>query len=549
MKSGINPSNWHTVHESPSEGRRRWQVKQRQKDLRRLSVAAVFIAVVLIGGIVFLIRQSGWHTTPLLAAGKVITVKRGANLQAAINQAQPGDTIILEAGAEFIGSFELPNKHGEEFITIQSSALKELPENTRVQQQNADAMPKILSSGKGLAAIHTAPGAHHYRFVGVEISIANTDYVYNLVDLGKDDQKQEQMPRFIEFDRCYIHTRGLNNARRGFALNSADTVIKNSYISGFAGREDETQAIAGWNGAGRYKIINNHLEGGGQNILFGGADPSVKNLVPSDIEIRNNFLTKPEAWKGKVTMKASVQLKNARRVTVSGNIIENCFGCEALVMTVRNQNGQAPWSVVEDVTFRNNIIRNVGYGINILGRDDSQKSEELKRVKIINNLFESILYAEGGFFLKICDGDEVEISYNTVFQNGNIITMHGAPTTKFVFKNNILPYNNYGVHGDNAEGGVPPALERYFPGGVLTGNVIVNALNIPSDEFVFIPRNYLLPNYSAVGFENREKSDYRLTAGSKLKGKAENGKDPGCDIEALQNAVAGVEVSAKGAAN
>jgi hypothetical protein len=215
-------------------------------------------------------------------------------------------------------------------------------------------------------------------------------------------------------------------------------------------------------------------------------------------------------------------------------------------MTVRNQNGQASWSVVEDVTFRNNIVRNAGYGINILGRDDSQKSEELKRVKIINNLFESISYSEGGFFLKICDGDDVEISHNTVFQNGNMITMHGAPTTKFVFKNNILPYNNYGVNGDNVEGGVPPALERYFPGGVLTGNVIVNALNIPSDEFVFIPRNYLLPSYAAV---NSEKGDYRLTASSKLKGKVENGKDPGCDIEALRNAVAGVEISAKSAAN
>lgn len=36
----------------------------------------------------------------------------GGDLQAPLNAAQPGDTILLEAGAEFVGNFVLPVKSG-----------------------------------------------------------------------------------------------------------------------------------------------------------------------------------------------------------------------------------------------------------------------------------------------------------------------------------------------------------------------------------------------------------------------------------------------------
>ena len=48
--------------------------------------------------------------TPVVAA--TITVAVGANLQQAIDNAQPGDTILLEAGATFTGNFVLPAKSG-----------------------------------------------------------------------------------------------------------------------------------------------------------------------------------------------------------------------------------------------------------------------------------------------------------------------------------------------------------------------------------------------------------------------------------------------------
>jgi hypothetical protein len=52
-----------------------------------------------------------WGTRPIQAA--TIYVPDGGDLQAALNAAQPGDTIPLAQGAEFVGNFVLPNKTGD----------------------------------------------------------------------------------------------------------------------------------------------------------------------------------------------------------------------------------------------------------------------------------------------------------------------------------------------------------------------------------------------------------------------------------------------------
>src|SRR5947199_10674046 len=53
-------------------------------------------------------------TTYPQAAGRTIAVHGGANgaeaLQAAIDKAAPGDVIVLDAGAQFVGNFTIPEK-------------------------------------------------------------------------------------------------------------------------------------------------------------------------------------------------------------------------------------------------------------------------------------------------------------------------------------------------------------------------------------------------------------------------------------------------------
>src|SRR6516162_10681385 len=62
--------------------------------------------------------------------GAKLNVAAGGNLQAALDKAQPGDTIVLQAGATFRGPFKLPNKTGSGWIYVISSQLANLPPGT-----------------------------------------------------------------------------------------------------------------------------------------------------------------------------------------------------------------------------------------------------------------------------------------------------------------------------------------------------------------------------------------------------------------------------------
>ena len=110
------------------------------------------------------------ETDGIVSAGKTITVGAGGDFQGALNQAQPGDVISLQAGAVYMGPFTLPAKQGAGWITVQSSAAAgALPKpGVRVSPADAGNMPKLEALSGSVIA--TAPGAHNYRFIGVEIT-------------------------------------------------------------------------------------------------------------------------------------------------------------------------------------------------------------------------------------------------------------------------------------------------------------------------------------------------------------------------------------------
>src|SRR5262249_9308372 len=163
--------------------------------------------------------------------------------------------------------------------------------------------------------------------MSLEFSPASTTASANLVEFGGAGTSQSSLsgvPHNLVIDRCYLHGDPSFGHRRGVSLNSASSKILNSYFKDFKGVNQDTQAIEGWNGPGPFLIENNYLEAAGENILFGGSDPSIPDLVPSDIVIRRNLISKPTAWiTQNWTVKNLIEFKNAQRVTVEGNFIEN----------------------------------------------------------------------------------------------------------------------------------------------------------------------------------------------------------------------------------
>lgn len=230
--------------------------------------------------------------------GKIISVAAGGAVQTALNAAQPGDTIVLQAGGMFWGPFTLPTKSsGTGWITVRTSTpdARFPAPGTRVTPAHAHLMPKLV--GASGAVIKTAAGAHHYRFIGVEISPAPGVFLYNLVTLASPDGSAAGLPHNIIFDRSYLHGDPTKGTRRGIALNSRTTAVIDSYLSDFKEVGADSWAVPAANGPGPFKIVNSYVEAAGENLMFGGADPSIVNLVPSDIDIRGNHVAKPLTWK------------------------------------------------------------------------------------------------------------------------------------------------------------------------------------------------------------------------------------------------------------
>src|SRR5499426_2892222 len=134
-------------------------------------------------------------TTYIAPDGKTINVAASGDVQAAIDQAQPGDVIMLRAGATFTGNFRLPNKSGSDWIVIRSSAADAdlPPPGTRVTPANSAIMPKLISPNSA-PAVYTDEGAHHYRFIGVEFGVAAGKDIYNLVSFDASQTSLAQMP-------------------------------------------------------------------------------------------------------------------------------------------------------------------------------------------------------------------------------------------------------------------------------------------------------------------------------------------------------------------
>ncbi|MFN0085086.1 MAG: hypothetical protein ACKVX9_06840 [Blastocatellia bacterium] len=494
------------------------------------------------------------NTTYVAPAGRTIAVPAGGDFQAALNQAQLGETITLQAGASYTGNFTLPAKTGSGWIVIRTSAPdSSLPgPEARITPSHANVLPKIVTPNAS-PAIEAAGGAHHYRFLGVEITAAaSAPFVYNLMLLGEKETTLAQLPHNLIMDRVYIHGRPNFTLRRGIALNSATTSVINSYISDCHEVGADSQAIGGWNGPGPFKIVNNYLEGAGENFILGGADPRIANLVPSDIEFRRNHCFKPLSWRiGDPSyagtpwgVKNLFELKNAQRVLIDGNFFEHNWTMAqngiAILFTVRNQDGQAPWSVVQDVTFTNNIVRKVGGGINLLGIDDNNPSLQTSRVRIANNLLDEVdgtRWGGAGIGIQFVSRPrDITIENNTILHSGNILAVGDAPTEGVILRNNLFPHNEYGIKGDNRDSG-NATITTYLPNSVIRKNVMVGApaARYPAD-------NFYPATFDLVKFADRPARNYRLAPASPYKSAGTDGKDIGCDFDALDAAMSLISV-------
>ncbi len=479
------------------------------------------------------------------SGGSTWTVNAGDDLQAALDNARPGDTIVLSAGATFIGNFVLPAKAADStaYITVTSSAApSSLPDpSTRIGPGDAWLLPAIQSPNSS-PAISTAPYAHHYRLQYLELR-ANYQGLGDILDFGDGSGAQNTLaavPHDLVADHLYIHGDPTYGQKRAIGLNSASTTVSNSYISDIMASGD-SQAICGWNGPGPFTITNNYLEAAGENVMFGGADPRIPDLVPSDITLTRNYVTKQLAWWGSSwTVKNLLELKNAQRVAVDGNVFEyNWLAAQtgySIVFTPRNQEGTAPWSVVQHVRFTNNVVRHVSSVFNVLGTDDINTSQQTTDIVIGNNLFEDVsaaAYGGNGRLMLINGTPNVTVDHNTMFMDGTSdVYADVTVSPSFVFTNNILQDHAWAIMGSSASPG-NGTIAMFFPSSQFQDSIIVAA---PASTYP--TGNFYPSTLGAVGFVDVSGGNYRLSSSSSYRYAGTDGQDIGANIDAI-NAAAG----------
>ena len=507
----------------------------------RFNFAAVFALAVLT-----LVVPANAQTVP-------ITVAQGGDVQAAINSAKCGDTIIVQSGAAYASNLTLPNKQCTADVVIVSSRASELPEGQRVSPAQSALLARFQGGVPGEPVVKTAPGASHYRFVGIEFSTASeSTVIYDLIRFGEGRQTQAtlaQVPHDLAVDRSWIHGFPTQDNQRGISLNCANCKLSNSYVNEIHGVGFDTQAVGGWNGTNSVDVTNNYLSAAGEVVMIGGADSASVELMPTKIRILRNALFKPLSWKvgdpsyaGKHwSVKNILEVKAATEVTIDGNTLTNNWRDAqdgmGILFTVRNQECTAPWSTVQNVTFTKNTVTGSAGALNLLGQDNEAtlayvtanpgkcnlSSPDTKlgsvrgnNVTISNNLFTGI----SGTFLQVTGFPNVTATNNTSLQAGNLMTLSGDPSTNLKYVNNLTKDHDYGIVGDGVSSGVP-ALNKYAPGWIVSGNVIA----APYDQSAYpdgndYPADLVLP------------PDFR----SPYPGK-------GADIDALNAAQSGGSVS------
>jgi hypothetical protein len=447
----------------------------------------------------------------------VINVAAGGDLQAALNAAQPGDEVVLQAGATFTGTFVLPRKSG--VVTVRSAGT--LPDR-RIGPGDAGLMATLRSGSTASALL--GENTANWRVTGVRFE-PNEQGMDNLIALQDADN--------IELDRILFVAPDAVGQRRCVLGNGTRITLRRSYIAGcWAQTLQDSQAFGAWDGAGPYTIVDNYLEAASENVMFGGAPSKSADRIPSDIRIEGNHFTKRLEWKGKArAVKNLLELKSARRVVIRNNVFERNWtdaqGGTAILFTPRNDSGS--WAVVEDVLFERNIVRETEGLIGILGRDSYGPSGQATRITIRHNL----LVGSGPFLTMGSEAGVIVIEHNTIDQGYNFTTMYFGvvwpntasgprPATyaadSLTITNNLAYHREYGLWSEAGIG--TPGLQGITRKYVWTHNVLAAG-----------PPEYRYPDVTWRPTEAEHKanfaSDYSLVAKSTYRGAGNDGQDLG----------------------
>lgn len=531
----------------------------------------------LTGAVEKTVKTSGGDYTP-------------AQFQTALNDAAAATgvrIITVDAGVTLTAStapsgfYTIGVKADNNWVIVRPSAFASLPAGKRVNSTDVASMFTIVNTTVD-APLQTVAGAHHWRFIGAEITLTSFQAdapggvsQSGLVRWGTGAETlSSQLPHHLILDRCYVHGLTRKNDRRGVYVNAEDWGIIDSSLIMFQDAGQDAQAILVAMSK-RGKILNNEVQATGECIMWGGVPLTIPSYAISDLTIARNYSDWRDDWRKNIpayggidyVLKNLFELKTSKRLLMFGNVFANWWVEDQnyAVNFKLDKQSSVTDETMEDVTFYRNYLYHAGVGYAIQAAKDStlQTAPYGKRFAFIQNLTEldgvtyndtntnanAVATAFGVFPTDFPDPqyiDYLEVDHNTFVNanptpigttDGNLMVL-GAPSAThkgvgLIFQNNVVGHRQFGVKADGTAIGTP-ALNAGFTGYTWTKQLMVGGT--PGD---YPECSACVASWAAVLFVNFNggvAGDYRLTVSSPGHGTATDGSDIGVNVDAVQRA-------------
>lgn len=572
------------------KGKNQFRVSPTPSNLITPSLPRIFIDTTFslpTGGTTWNVSTTAQMNTALASAvgGDVIVITNGSNLQGPFNLRARGDTQFLYIVDSRIknGTFPRPAAIGGVTPNTSTDLANRAACRARPSDFSTPSTTSTITANSANQAITTDPGAAYYRFVGIEItnpaSVTGTGVALcDIRDQTSSSSNINSQPHHIYFDRCYIHGRAGVDCRRGILANgqyvaAVDCWIEEIHCVGF-----ESVGFASYNGAGPFKHVNCYIAAATENILYGGAQPDVNGLIPSDIETDLCHLYKDPAWIGLgYAVKDNYEHKNGSYARIQRCIFENSWqdgqtGNSILFQPLNDDGQTATWTSVTDITMSYILCKGVGSGIVLLSRvaygTGLLPTTPMSRASFTNMLFQDVgLRTPANGFPTVNDGGRlIQVGgdlQNVVFDHitgkapnmALIFPVSGLPNPNgLVFKRLIMGRGNFGIFGDSvSEGSI--ALNTYGGNYQYVQNVLYDSLASPGDNFApsvrytgLDPSNFFVDlgfpgSENSIQFVDPSTDQWALQATSPYHNAGSDGLDLGCDVAGLNFATANVVIS------
>ncbi|MFN7998088.1 MAG: hypothetical protein U0Q18_30990 [Bryobacteraceae bacterium] len=479
--------------------------------------------------------QASVDTTFPTVTGQSTPVPTGSDFQAALDSANCGDELVLDAGAVYTGNFYVPAKICSQKILIRSSGLSSLTAGQRVGPYSVPLMATLMTPNQN-AVLNFNAGASGFYFAGLELTVADgVQGLWNLVLLSANATQHSQLPSNVIFDRVYAHGND-QFCVRGFLADAIGFGLINSYVSAFIHTSYDTQAVLVYNSPGPFLLSNNYLEATGENIMMGGGNacnplgntwsctPRIAGVIPSDMTITRNWINKLyAAWNGqpssgpKYDVKNELEVKNGQRILVDSNVFTFVWqqgqGSNAIVLTPRTgcassgvvgsgtqpgpENCPDPQATASDVTVTNNLFQHMGgvlYGFGVDNYGYPYVTTQSARVLVQNNLAQDISSAyTGGGFAAFGNTQDWTLNHNTSINDPYVPCGWSSSecSTAAIFFEDAYPPACSGcplVYGPTAN-----------PGVTITNNIIYGSIGADSDNSLMVMEQ--LPASANVSYD------------------------------------------------